>query len=35
MLKLIVALENKLESQKPLNNPLVSTMRMTVIGGTS
>ncbi len=35
MLKLIVALENKLESQKPLNNHLVSTMRMTVIGGTS
>jgi hypothetical protein len=35
ILKLIVAVENKLESQKDHINPLLSTMRMTVIGGTS
>lgn len=36
ILKLIVALENKLETQHIYyNNPIFSTMRMTVIGGTS
>lgn len=35
ILKLVVAVENKLESQKDHINPLLSTMRMTVVGGTS
>jgi len=35
ILKLIVSVENKLESQKFHDNILLSTMRMTVIGGTS
>lgn len=35
ILKLVVAVENKLETQKQHNNSLLSTMRMTVIGGTS
>jgi hypothetical protein len=34
ILKLVVAIENKLEMQKQHNNSLLSTMRMTVIGGT-
>jgi hypothetical protein len=33
LLKLIVAIENKLETQNKHNNVLLSTMRMTVIGG--
>ena len=32
-LRLIVAIENKLETQYKKNDVLLSTMRMTVIGG--